>query len=254
MGPRLLGQPLNVVAGLLVLGSGLWLTVLAAHGRPIVEAAIIGAAGAVATGLVSTLAWTLVWMPRSRRAFEAFTWLGERELERFVAVTGRHYPATFDGMKRYVEREPERPADLWIRAEILAASGDLDGSARTAQRMPGTTPAERLEREVALVYVDWLGGGSGEPAAVRTALAAIDPTDVDARRDGEIALAISEVRHRVAREDADPAQPLRAARDRLGRDADGILFAAARRIGPVYVRAAALYIAIAIVVDRLING
>lgn len=254
MAPRLLGQPLNVAAGLLILGSGLWLTVGLAHGRPLAEAAIIWAAGSVATGVVSTLAWTVAWMPRSRRAFEAFTWLGEREIDRFTAVAGGRYPATFDGMKRYAEREPERPDDRWIRSEIRAATGILEGAAFEAQRMPDETASQRLEREVALTYIDWLRGGSGDPGAARAALAAIDPTDVEARRVGEVMLAITEVRHRIARGDPDAAEPLRRVRSSLGRDADGILFAAARRIGPVYVRAAGLYTAVVIVIDRLING
>ena len=254
MAPRILGQPLNVAVGLLVLGSGLWLTVGAAHGRPLAEAAILWAAGSVATGVVSTLAWTVAWSPRSRRAFETFTWLGERELDRFTATTGGRYPATFDGMKRYVEREPARPDDRWIRSEMRAATGDLEGAAAEAQQMPDETPPQRLEREVALTYVDWLRGGPGEPGAVRTALAAIDSSDVEARRVGEVMVAITEVRNRIARGDPDPAEPLRRVRASLGRDADGILFAGARRIGPVYVRAAGLYTAVVMVIDRLING
>ena len=251
MRPRILGVPLNVVAGLIVVGAGLWATVLTAHGRTLPEAAIIAGAGGVATGMLAALAWAVVWTPSSRRAFEAFVWLGEHDLERFRTITGGSYPATLDGMKRYVRDRPERPDDVWIRAEVGAATGDLAGARSFADRMPVGTPVERADREVLRAYADWLAGGIGDPAAARAATAEIPASDEDARLVADAALAITEVRHRIAGGDADPGAALRDLRDRLGRRADGVLFAGARRIAPVYLRASLLYIAAGVAVDRL---
>jgi hypothetical protein len=240
-----------MAAGLVVLGAGLWATVIAAHGRELPPAVVLSAAGAVATGLLAALAWATVWAPASRRAFEAFAWLGERDLARFRAVSGGRHPATLDGMKRYVVDSPERPDDLWVRAEVSAATGDLAGARSFADRMPVGTPGERADREVLRAYADWLSGGTGDPAAARAATAEIDGSDADARLVAEAALAITVVRHRIAQGDPDPGAALRELRDRLGHRADGVLFAGARRIAPTYLRASVLYIAAGAAVDRL---
>jgi hypothetical protein len=254
MRPRPFDVPLNVAAGSVVVGAGFVATVALTGGRPLADVAIIVVAASIATGLAAALAWATVWRPASRRAFEAFAWLGEHDLARFRALTGNRYPPTLPGMQRYAAHEPERREDRWIRAEVLAATGDFDGSAAMAERMPADVAAERAERAVALTYADWLRGGRGDPTASRAEAATIDPADEESRLVAEVGVAVTEVRALLARGDPDPARPLREARAMLGRRADGILFTAARRVAPAYLVTAGLYLAAGVAVTRVFFG
>jgi hypothetical protein len=224
------------------------------HGRPLVEAIVIGALGAGLTALLATIAWAVVWPPRSRRAFEAFAWLGETDLARFRALTGGRLEATLPNMRRYVADTPETPGDRWIRVEALASAGELEAARAIADRLPVDTPDERIEKLTYGPYLDWLGGGSGDHAALRAAVAAIEPADGDARLRGEVSVALAEVRQRVAAGAPDPAAPLRDVRERIGAPANGILFAPARRMLPSHLRLAGLLTLALAALDRLGGG
>jgi hypothetical protein len=251
VGPTVFGLSLAalVAAGAIVVGAQLTATV--AHGRSIPETIAIGAVGAIVTGLLATFLWVVAWPPRSRRSFEAFAWLGEWDLERFRALAGGHVAGTLPSILRYVREAPETPENRWIRVEALASTGDLEAARAMADRLPDSTVLERAERATYLPYLDWLGGGPGDPAELRAAVAEIEPADGDDRLRGEVSVALAEVRQRVAAGDPDPAAPLRAVRDRLGHRADGVLFAAARRrMLAGHLRLAAAFVVVLTILDR----
>jgi hypothetical protein len=182
----------------------------------------------VAMVVVATLVGSevrLVARPtRARRAYEAFSWLGEWEFERVQRLTGRDVPTSAGAAEHWLERMPDRPDSRWIRVEILALLNRLDEARRFAETMPEGTPYERFERTHALDYVDWMAGGPGDPGAVRAAAAEIDPADADTVLRAEVAIAVRDAARRSAAGDVDGGlEPFLAVRDRLGSRADGQL-------------------------------
>jgi hypothetical protein len=257
LGPSIGGLNLAAIASVIALIAGTQITVVAAHGRPVLEVLALVALGSIATGLAAALVWAVAWPPVDRRAFEAFAWLGESEFERFRVLTDGRLAPTIGNMKRHVRNTPERAEDRWIRVEVHAASGQLDEAREIALRLPVDTPVERAEQAVYLEYLDWLAGGPDNPAGaetVRDAVAAILPADGDDRLRAEVSLAIAEVRRRIGSGAADPSAPLREVRARLGRRADGVLFAAARRQLGGFVRIATVFIVLIAVLDRAFGG
>jgi len=218
------------IASTVALVVGAVLTVVVAHGQPIIVAVAISAVGIIGSSTAAALAVTYARTNRSRRALEAFAWLGEWELARIAAMNGGRVMTTRPAFRRYVRMVPERPDDRWFRAEVLAVTGKLDEAREMAQRMPQDSPYERVERAACLAYIDWLAGGSGDPTALQAAVDALLPGDVDERLRAEVVAAIHEVRVRAGAAEPDPAAPLRAVRGRLGSRADGVMLVYARRV------------------------
>jgi hypothetical protein len=250
LGPSVLGLNAAAGASAVVLVAGTQVTVMTGHGQPVLAAFAVVVIGAIATGLLAAAAWAVVWPPRSRRAFEAFAWLGEWELARFAALTEGRVAPTFANMKRYVRNTAERPEDRWVRVDVLAAAGKVDAAREMASRLPGDTPLARAERVDYLTYIDWLGGGPGDPTALRNAVAAIEPPDGDDHLRADVALALSEVRLRIAVGHPDPVAPMRDVRDRLGGRADRVTVASARRLAPGYLRVSTVFAVVVTLLDR----
>jgi hypothetical protein len=250
IGPSRLGPILPLAASVAVILIGTEISVAAAHGRPVVPTIAIAAAGSVLTGAGAAVAWALAWPPGARRTYESFVWLGEWELDRLRALTGGTVGATREDMTRHVQTTPERPEDRWLRADVLAATGQVDLAREIAGRIPGDTPYGRVERAAALAYTDWLTGGAGVSAELRGAVAAIQPADGDERLRAEVILACSEVRRRIGAGERDVLEPLRSVRDRLGRRANGILFLAARRMIRGYLLLATGFVVVFTILDR----
>jgi hypothetical protein len=249
-GPEVLGISTPIGGAVVALFAGSLISVTAAHGRPILETGAIVIGGTIITGLATTLGWAFGRTPRSRRAFEAFAWLGEWELRRFSDLIGGAAPVTMTGMKRYLRNTAERADDRWIRTEILAAIGDLAAARDMAARIPDDTPYGRVERAAGESYVDWLSGGPGNTAGLREAMLAIQPVDADERLRAEVILAAGQVRDRLTAGDPDPTAPLRAVRVRLGQRADRVLLAAARRVARTYFFMAGAFVVIFTLIDH----
>jgi xanthosine utilization system XapX-like protein len=250
LGPSVLGLNAATAASTVALFIGTLVTASAGHGQPILPALAAIAIGSIATGLAAAVAWAVVWPPRSRRAFEAFAWLGEWGLERFRELTSGRVAPTVGNMKRYVRNNAERPEDRWIRVEVLAATGKIDAAREMAARIPDDTPIGRVERLDYVTYIDWLGGGEGDPADLRAAVDAIEPVDGDDHLRADVALALSQVRRLIAAGDADPAAPLRDVRDRLGARADRVMVAAARRLTPGFLKLSTSFVVAITLLDR----
>lgn len=179
----------------------------------------------VAVGaLAGSEARILVRPARSRRAFEAFAWLGEWEMARIKAETGRNLQGTRWGMERFLASVDATPENAWMRVELLLFLDRYAEARAAAESMPAGTPAERFERAYAIDMADWIAGGTGTPEALKDALAGLAEEDEDTRLRAEVSMAIREARLIAAERDRDAAiEPLLRVRDRLGKRADGQL-------------------------------
>jgi hypothetical protein len=161
---------------------------------------------------------------RTRRAFEAFSWLGEWELARAKQATGGPIPTTPGGAARWLEGRPERPAELPIRIEILLFANRLDEARRALDHLPTATPWQRFERAALRDLVDWRSGGDGDPSGMEEAAAEILPRDGDERLRAEVTIAVAQVRRLMAEAQATPdeaVKPFLDVRVRLGPRGDG---------------------------------
>lgn len=167
----------------------------------------------------------------ARKAFEAFSWLGEWELRRYRLSPFR-VPTNPRAAEKWLARYPETPDTLGLRAELLTLAGRFDEARAVAQRMPTSTPQERWDRTETLDSVDWRAGGDGDPAGLRAAADELLPIDGDEHLRAEVSIATAEVRKRMAdgrSTPGDAAEPLIAVRERLGHRADGQVGRALRK-------------------------
>jgi hypothetical protein len=186
----------------------------------------------VLAAIVATEAYIRAMPSRSRRAFEAFSWLGEWELGQVRRATGGGVPKTGWAARRWLRSHPERPEDGWFRVEVLLLADDLEGAHELADGLPDGTPEERFERASAQKLVDWRSGGSGTLDAVEAAAAALESPDGDAHLRAEVSIAAARVRRLWADPGTPPGaalEPLLEARQRLGLRADGQVGRALRR-------------------------
>jgi hypothetical protein len=158
----------------------------------------------------------------AREAFEAFSWLGEFELGQVRAQTGAGVPTNQTAARNWLLAHRNRPDLDWVRVEMLTFVKRFDEAKALAEGMPDTTAAERVDRAIARDFADWYAGGPGDLAAVEVAAQAFPP-DGDPRLRAEVAIAIAQVRRRMAEgeDPIDAGQPLRDVRRRLGKRADG---------------------------------
>jgi hypothetical protein len=173
---------------------------------------------------------------RSRRAFEAFSWLGEWELARAREAIGGSLPTSSDDAVRWLEAHPEqpllRPNELAVRIEILLFAGRIDEARQALVRLPDGSPWARFEVAALRDLVDWRAGGDGDLQGMREAAARIQPRDGDDRLRAEVTIAVAKVRRLMEAGRATPDEaikPFTDVRDLLGRRADGQV---GRAIGP----------------------
>jgi hypothetical protein len=214
---------------------------------PVVVSVVVGA-------LVATEAYIRAMPARSRRAFEAFSWLGEAELAEVRRLTGGGVPSTARGASRWLASHPARPADAWFRVEVMLLAGRAEEARALADAMAIGTPEERFQRAATRDLADWRAGGEGNLAEMEAAAAELEPPDGDERLRAEVAIATARVRRRMAdgrSAPGDALEPLLEVRERLGRRADGQVGRAFRR------RMLPLLLAVGLVVGvvfRLLSG
>jgi hypothetical protein len=185
--------------------------------------------------VLATEAYIRAMPPRSRKAFEAFSWLGEWELAKARATIGG-LPTSAADAEAWLAAHPETNIanldELPIRVEILLLAGRIDDARAAIQRLPVITALDRFERAALSDLVDWRSGGPGDLAAMEAAAEDISPRDSDERLRADVTVAVAKVRRRMADGRAaagDAAQPLLDVRPRLGRRADGQVGRALRR-------------------------
>ena len=229
LGPRIFGMPSQDLAAVLAMLAIALVTAGLTRGRTFVEGASITVAGVLVAWAACCLAFVFVRRPQDRRAWEAYTWLGEWELDRYVAIAGGPALPSRDDFRKWLKASPDVPELGWIRTELFVMEREFDKARAAAEAMPVDTEYERLEREAAFASIDWYGGGPGDTEGLRSAVAEIRPADGEERLRAEVTLAAAEVRRRLAIGDADPARPMREVRDRLGARANGILWSVLRK-------------------------
>jgi hypothetical protein len=254
LGPRFFGVTgYELAGGVVLLAVGLATSALI-RGRPAVESGLLIAAGVVVAWGLCCASWILVRRPRDRRAWEAFSWLGEWELDRFRVLAGGPALPTPDDFRRLLTSSPDRPDLAWIRVEMMIMDRRFDEARAAAGTIPDDTPYGHVEREAALTSIDWHSGGPGDTSALRSAVDAVIPATGDDRLRAEVVFASAEVRRLLGAGDPDPARPMRAARDLLGLRADGILWRVVRRrVWPKVLQAALLVVLVVVGLDRLVT-
>ena len=229
LGPRIFGMASQDLAAVLAMLAIALVTASLTRGRTFVEGALITVAGVLVAWAAACVAFVLVRRPQDRRAWEAFTWQGEWELDRYRAVVGGPALPSRDDFRKWLKASPDQPELGWIRTELFVMEREFDKAQAAAEAMPVDTPYDRVERETAFASIDWHSGGPGDTGELRAAAAEILPADGDERLRADVSLAAAEVRRLLAVGDTDPARPMRELRDRLGARADGILWTVLRR-------------------------
>ncbi len=180
---------------------------------------------AILGALVGTEAYIRFTSSRSRRAFEAFSWLGEWEIARAREVTGgARLPGSREAAVHWLEQRPELPAELPIRIEILLLAERYDEARRLLDRLPSETASERFDVAALRDLVDWRSGGDGDLEAMEAAAGDVGPADGDDRLRADVTIAVARVRRLMADGRATPGdavQPFLDVREKLGRRADG---------------------------------
>jgi hypothetical protein len=198
----------------------------------------VGLTSILAT-LIGTEAYLRAWPTRSRRAFEAFSWLGEFELARFRRLFGGGPPTSPDAAERWLVAHPPGadPAEAaGGRVEVLLLAGRLEEARAMVTAMPRTSPAERFEQAALADLVEWRAGAEDPQAganleAMERAAAAIEPIDGDERLLADVTIATAKVRRLMADEAPNvrgASEPFLEVRERLGARADGQLGRALR--------------------------
>jgi hypothetical protein len=229
------------VASLVALVLSLIVLALLPIGDPWIHLGVVIVVSAVA----ASEAWIRALPARTRLAFEAFSWLGDTEIERARMLTGRGAPATQKAAEEWLRRVPESPLTDWIRAEVLILAGRPAEARAIVDRMPADTPAERFEQASIRELVDWANGGSLDTSGMEAALEALGPEGSEARLGGEVSIAAARVRHAMAAGqpvEGDVLEPLIEVRGRLGARADGQVGRAMRkRLIPAYLLFSAVF-------------
>jgi hypothetical protein len=207
----------------------------------------------ILAALIATEAYVRAWPTRSRRAFEAFSWLGEFELARFRRLFNGGPPVSSDDAERWLASHPQEmdPAEAaGGRVEVLLLAGRIDEARAMVARMPRATPAERFEHAALVDLVEWRAGAVDPEAnanldAMERAARAIEPQDSEVRLLAEVTIATARVRRLMADEHPNvgaATQPFLDARERLGSRADGQLGRALRpRILPALLVASIVF-------------
>ncbi len=161
---------------------------------------------------------------RVRKAYEAFSWLGEWELDRAREANPHGVPTSPPAAERWLRDLPERPDTRWIRVEVLALLMRLDEARQVAETMPAGTAWERFERISSLDLIDWLAGSEGHPRALQAAAEEVRADGPEMHLRAEVAVAVRAVARHVAEHGPEHALgPLVEVRERLGARADGQL-------------------------------
>ena len=179
----------------------------------------IGPLGIALVGAVIGVAAAYVSVPGDqRRAFEAYSWLGRTEIDRFKSRTGGPVPTKPLEIDDWLASTPATSATRLGRIEVLAFVGRFAEARSELDAVDPTTPEERFETESLRQYIDWLATGSVDSSALAAAVDRL-PRGSAVRRMGDVNVALAEARVRYMAGDPGWFEPLRAARAALGRDA-----------------------------------
>jgi xanthosine utilization system XapX-like protein len=173
----------------------------------------VAAAVAILVTVGIGLAVAIVMIPtRMRRAFEAYSWLGVRESDRFRERTGSPVPGSARDIQAWLADNPPGPITREARVELLLSVGRIE-EARTelAALGPGTSDLARLDRAGLRALGETVEHGTFDVPALDAALATI-PAGSDLALEGRVMRAVLVTRVRLVNESPDPLEPLLAVR------------------------------------------
>ena len=207
----------GLVAGV---AGGILVSFLLPPGVPglVALAVLVAVPVAVGTGLAMLLV-----PPPVRRAYEAFSWLGHRELVRFREATASSIPVGYEEVRTWLAANPFTPATGEARVELLVAIGQF-GQARTefAQLAVPATDQGRLNRASLRTWGELVETGEVDLEAFDAVAGTFAPGSEVAVEAG-VVRALAETRMALLREDPDPMRALREVRPRLGREATNVV-------------------------------
>lgn len=203
----LVGSIVAVVVVIALVGAGIYERLTWAI-APIVVATI--------AALVALVVAILVLPSKVRRAFEAYSWLGHAEVERFKRRTGSTVPSKVEAMEAWLASNPPTMAMLLPRIEILAFLGRHAEARAELDKVTESRPEALFEVASLRQYIDWLEGGSTDLSALKTA-ATVLPAGSDARRAGAVTIAVAQTRILLVNRDPNWTAPLERVRADLGR-------------------------------------
>jgi hypothetical protein len=170
-------------------------------------------------GAVGGTAASILVIPRGiLRAFAAYSWLGRREVDRFVARTGGPVPIGADALEPWLVRHPSTPANALPRAEALAFMGRFDEARADLAALDGGSrgTAIDVERAILAQYIDWLETGRLDLADLRSVVDRAPAVSAEGRM-GAVSIALARSRDAFMRGDPAWYQALADARAPLGR-------------------------------------
>jgi hypothetical protein len=218
-------------------------TMLRGFGRVLDRAALVGGAAAVAVAVVIAVALLAVLpfpfligpfagavigaavglaverllLPGDfLRAYEAFSWLGRAEMDRFEARTGSNVPVRKPDIERWLADNPPSPAMQVGRIEFLGFLGRLEEARSELAGMTVTGPELAFERASLTQYIGWLTDGDPRIDELRAAVAEL-PLDAHYRHAADVTIALADARERFVRADPAWSRPLEEVRPSLGR-------------------------------------
>lgn len=149
------------------------------------------------------------------RAYEAFSWLGRAEMDRFETRTGSKVPVRRPDIERWLAENPPSPAMQVGRIEFLGFLGRLDEARAELANMTVTGPELAYERASLAQYIGWLTDGDARIDELRSEVSEL-PLDAHYRHAADVTIALADARERFMR--ADPAweRPLADVRPSLG--------------------------------------
>ena len=201
-------------------------------------------AGAV-IGAIAGLAVMRLLIPAGLlRAFEAFSWLGRTEVDRFEARTGSKVPVHRPDVERWLQDNSPGPALHLGRVEILAYIGRLEEARAELDHVVVTGPELEFERATLLQYIGWLTDGDARIEELRAAVADL-ALDAHHRRAADVTIAVARARERFMGADPAWALPLAEVRPSLGSAASRVV------LRDTWRPAAIMYLFIALVAGAL---
>lgn len=159
--------------------------------------------------------WLVTTPRRVRDAYEVLNWLVGSSAREWDALVG-HRPRTFGGLRRMLDRLPDRDDLRPLRAELLAAFGRTDEAHRELAALPTETAWERFRIADLREYVGWNAGRPDDEALSAMEAAASDLDDPELRLRARGSVALARLRRDAAAGDPDAVDHLAVLRSDVG--------------------------------------
>lgn len=202
-----------LVGGALAVVVAILMTPLVADRLPSPFQSVITAAVGASVGIVAAF---VSFPTRLRRTFEAYSWLGRTEIDRFVQRTGRPVPVKPDDIERWLSTTPSTSESRLARAEVLAFVGRYDDARAEIAAVEGSSPEEAMELASLRQYVGWLEEGRLDLEELNAAAVRL-PAGSTERAMATVTIALAKARRGFVERDPAWFVPLESVRASLGR-------------------------------------